>query len=259
MAYEVSLECNWLQVAENSMDPLHVVFLHTRVNGPQFHEKLGILPVIHWLERDIGFFYIKGRRMGDHVWMSTNDIVLPNFTQAGLVYESPDGSEPHYFTRNSFTRWIVPIDDAHTVVLAFRHFNPHAEQPRDEWRTKEALERIDISRLRDRPYEQRQRDPGDYEAIAGQGSITRHENEHLASSDAGVVRYRRRLKAEITKLTAGDRPLQPTELGITPIPTYGGDTVIHLPTPEDRDDREAITELLIRVAQVYQSADQIVG
>lgn len=259
LPYEVALECNWLQVAENSMDPLHVVFLHTRVNGPQFHEKLGILPVIHWVERDIGLFYIKGRRRGEHVWMSTNDIVLPNFTQAGLVYESPDGSKPHYFTRNSFTRWIVPVDDTQTVVLAYRHFNSHAEHARDEWRTKEALEKIDISRLKSRPYAERQRDPGDYEALVGQGPITLHDNEHLASSDLGVVRYRRRLSREINKLSNGERPLQPSACGISPIPTYGSDSVIHLPSEQVSDDRKAIATLLSQVAKVYQSADELIG
>ena len=241
------------------MDPLHVVFLHTRVNGPQFHEKLGILPVIHWVERDIGLFYIKGRRRGEHVWMSTNDIVLPNFTQAGLVYESPDGSKLHYFTRNSFTRWIVPVDDTQTVVLAYRHFNSHAEHPRDEWRTKEALEKIDISRLKSRPYAERQRDPGDYEALVGQGPITLHDNEHLASSDVGVVRYRRRLSREISKLSNGERPLQPSACGISPIPTYGSDSVIHLPSEQVSDDRKAIATLLSQVAEVYQSADELIG
>ena len=260
LAYEVPLECNWLQVAENSMDPLHVVFLHTRVNGAQFHEKLGILPVLHWVEREIGFFYLKARRMGEHVWMSTNDIVLPNFTQAGLVYESPDGSKPHYFTRNSFTRWIVPVDDTNTVVLAFRHFNPHAEQPRDEWRTEEAMELIDISRLRDRPYQDRQRDPGDYEALAGQGPITTHANEHLASSDAGVVRYRRRLKAEIEKLSTGQSLLPQTAGGISPIPTYGSDSVIFMPADDaGENDGEAVAALLTRVANIYMSADKITG
>ena len=143
------------------------------------------------------------------------------------------------------------------MVLAFRHFNPHAEQPRDEWRTEEAMELIDISRLRDRPYQERQRDPGDYEALAGQGPITAHANEHLASSDAGVVRYRRRLKAEIEKLATGQALLPQTPGGISPIPTYGSDSVIFMPATEDDD--AAMAALLTRVADVYMSADQITG
>ena len=89
--YEVAMPCNWLQVAENSMDPVHVVFLHTRVNRVQFTEKLGILPVIDWHDYEIGFFYTKGRRVGDYIWISTNDLILPNFTQAGAVFENTEG------------------------------------------------------------------------------------------------------------------------------------------------------------------------
>ena len=258
--YEVPMDCNWLQVAENSMDPMHVVFLHTRVNRVQFTKKLGILPVIRWFETPIGFFYTKGRRMGDHVWISTNDIVLPNFTQAGAVYESTDGVSTKYFGRNSFTRWIVPVDDTHTTVLAYRHFNPRAESPRDEWRTPEALEEIDITRLRNRPYEERQRDPGDYEAVSGQGPITPHGREHLASSDTGVVRYRRRLRSEMLALAEGREPLQPGAQSVAPIPTYGSDTVIRFPPASDaREDEEAVGELLDAVGSIYRGADHLQG
>ena len=256
--YEVTMPCNWLQVAENSMDPQHVVFLHTRVNQVQFTEKLGILPTVDWCERPIGFFYTKARRIEDFVWISTNDIILPNFTQAGAVFESTDGQTPKYFGRNSFTRWVVPLDDSHTAVLAFRHFNHHAEQARDAWRTPEALERIDISELRDRPYEERQRNPGDYEAFIGQGAISAHKNESLAASDRGVIMYRQRLRREIRALQAGQAPLQPSSQG-TPIPTYGSDTVIRLPRPANGSDGDALLELQRSVAEIYRQGDSIQG
>ena len=216
LPYEVPMDCNWLQIAENSMDPMHVVFLHTRVNRVQFSEKLGILPVLRWFERPIGFFYTKGRRMGDFVWIATNDVVLPNFTQAGAVFESTDGKSPKYFGRNSFTRWIVPVDDTHATVLAFRHFNRRAEGSREEWRTPEALEQIDITRLRNRPYRERQRDPGDYEAIAGQGPdhparpgaprLLRHRRRALSPPAAGGDRQP---EGRPGALAAGRAPEQP--------------------------------------------------
>ena len=257
------MDCNWLQVAENSMDTMHVVFLHTRVNRVQFTKKLGILPVLRWFESPIGLFYTNGRRMGDFVWISTNDVVLPNFTQAGAVFESTDGTSAKYFGRNSFTRWIVPVDDTHTTVLAFRHFNSRAESPRDEWRTPEALEEIDITRLRNRPYRERQLDPGDYEAVSGQGPITAHGREHLASSDTGVVRYRRRLRAEIRALAdEGRAPLQPGAHGADQIPTCGSDTVIRFPPPppsREEEDEAALGELLQAVGSIYRSADHLKG
>ncbi len=257
--YEVTMPCNWLQVAENSMDPMHVVFLHTRVNQVQFSEKLGTLPVIDWHGYEIGLFYTKGRRVGDYIWISTNDLILPNFTQAGAVFENTEGKEPKYFGRSSFSRWIVPVDDTHCTVLAFRHFNPRAEAPRDEWRTPEALEKIDISELRDRPYEERQRNPGDFEAFFGQGPITAHKRERLVSSDRGVAMYRQRLKREMRRLQAGERPLQPADYGANPIPPYGSDTVIRRPLAADGDAEAAIKALLVEVGKAYRGADAING
>ena len=257
--YEVTQPCNWLQIAENSVDPLHVVFLHTRVNEVQFTEKLGIFPVIEWNPYDLGLFYTKGRRMGDYVWISTNDVVLPNFTQAGCVYDSTDGETPKYFGRNSFTRWIVPVDDEHTTILAFRHFNPHAEESREEWRTPEALEIIDISQLKNRPYYERQRNPGDYEAFVGQSAITAHKMEHLGKSDHGVIMYRKMLRQAVRQLQQGQAPLQPGAQRSNPIPTYGSDTVIYWPQIEGQDDEASIKELLKKTGETYRSADDLVG
>ena len=31
--------CNWLQIMENAMDPVHTAFLHTIVSGAQFTEQ----------------------------------------------------------------------------------------------------------------------------------------------------------------------------------------------------------------------------
>ena len=39
--YTCSFPCNWLQVTENGIDPVHSMFLHTLVNGPQFARHLG--------------------------------------------------------------------------------------------------------------------------------------------------------------------------------------------------------------------------
>lgn len=260
IAYQVDVPCNWLQVAENSMDPMHVVFLHTRVNVVQFNERLGLLPLIEFRERPIGLFYTKSRRLNDEfVWISANDLILPNFTQAGSVYNSTDGNAPKYFGRNSFSRWVVPIDDTHTTVFAFRHFNHRSEESRPELRSPEALERIDIGELRDRPYEERQRNPGDYEVFVGQGAITPHSSERLATSDRGVVLFRRRLEQEIDRLQAGELPLHASSVFCEhAIPTYGSDTVLRLPVSAGSDEA-ARRALLRRVGDVYISADSYHG
>ncbi|HEX7416968.1 MAG TPA: hypothetical protein VF315_02850, partial [Steroidobacteraceae bacterium] len=44
---------------------------------------------------------------------------------------------------------------------------------------------------------ERRATPGDYEAQYGQGIVSLHSEEHLASSDRGVVMLRRRIDAQI--------------------------------------------------------------
>jgi len=54
--------------------------------------------------------------------------------------------------------------------------------------------------------EEHQRMPGDYEAMVSQGAIARHSEEHLATSDRGIVMLRRFLKEQLERLQAGEDP-----------------------------------------------------
>ena len=49
--------------------------------------------------------------------------------------------------------------------------------------------------------------PGDYEAQAGQGPISLHSEEHLASSDRGIIMQRRMLKSQIKIVAEGGDPV----------------------------------------------------
>ena len=55
--------------------------------------------------------------------------------------------------------------------------------------------------------EEHQRFPGDWEAQVGQGPITFHSDEHLATSDQGVVMLRRLLQRQLEVVAAGGDPL----------------------------------------------------
>ncbi|ETW95291.1 MAG: hypothetical protein ETSY2_48360, partial [Candidatus Entotheonella gemina] len=41
--------CNWLQILENAMDPVHTAFLHTIVSGSQFTDEFGEVPALDFL------------------------------------------------------------------------------------------------------------------------------------------------------------------------------------------------------------------
>ena len=65
--------------------------------------------------------------------------------------------------------------------------------------------------------EARQRDPGDWEAMVGQGAIAVHDDEHLCASDRGVTLLRSLLRTRIRASTATGR--EPGG-GPEPLPTY---------------------------------------
>jgi hypothetical protein len=49
--------------------------------------------------------------------------------------------------------------------------------------------------------------PSDYEAQTGQGAVTLHSEEHLTSSDRGIVMLRRSLRAQIGRVMAVEDPV----------------------------------------------------
>jgi hypothetical protein len=55
--------------------------------------------------------------------------------------------------------------------------------------------------------EEHQRYPGDYETQVGQGSITLHSEERLASSDRGVSMVRRQFKEQVRRVADGLDPV----------------------------------------------------
>ena len=53
---------------------------------------------------------------------------------------------------------------------------------------------------------ERQDIPGDYEAQAGQGPVSLHGEEHLASSDRGIIMLRKLLRQQIKVVAEGGDP-----------------------------------------------------
>ena len=254
--YTAHYPCNWLQITENAMDPVHSVFLHTRVNGPSFSEAWGEMSVREFHETPSGFYYTNGRRVGGHVWVRVHHLILPNLTQAGAVC-SMSGDVPRYFGRPVFTRWVVPVDDGNTQVIAWANFGPRSDEAREEWMTPRSIEIIEGGEPRTRPAAQALRKPGDYEAFVSQGRITRHAREHLATSDKGVAMFRRRLLADVRAVAAGGSPRHASNEAEPPLPTYAGDTVLRIPVRAD--DEACVAAVCRQVAGTLVAADALKG
>lgn len=250
--------CNWLQVMENAWDPFHTVYLHTKAARVQFTEAFAEMPRIEFFERKLGEFYTNTRRVGDMIWLRIHDKFLPSFTQNGAHF--PTGHEQRYFGRCGLSRWVVPVDDTNTVVIAWRHFregdDPLGLTDRDEV----GLGKVDFyGQSAERPYEQRQRDPGDYDAWVSQGPTNVHARENLCFTDRGVAKVRNKLRQAIRSVAAGGAVEQPSIVYGGVIPTYGGDTILRIPPIPGADDDQTLRMVAHKVAEIYAAADDLRG
>lgn len=248
--FAIDIECNWLQITENSIDPAHTVYLHTRSYGTQFFDSWGEAPLLEFHERDLGFMFTSTRRVGDHVWVRSQDLLLPNMTQGGTV-STGDGKALRAFARSGYTRWQVPLDTTHTRIMGWRHFNDISDPFEAGLDDPAVIEAQEIGEIRARPWEERRRNPGDYEIFLGLGPVSVHAKERLASTDRGVAMLRRKLRKGIRALATGDTPPRPGEGGARPIASFGGDTVVLAPRRENGGDDALLREIAAEVTRLY--------
>ena len=251
--YAAPFQCNWIQVLDAIVDPVHTAFLH----HSQFSDGFGVLGEIEFYHRDrIRFLGTATRRVEDNIWVRVNELILPNFTQSGAAFAT-DGSRVRYFGRSAFTRWVVPVNDHQCIAYAWGNFGDRGDPM--EWNTPEGMQLIEQGELIDRTYEEKQISPGDLEAVEGMGRISDHEKEYLVSGDRGVVLYRTQIKKLCRNLERGKPPPQPSDLAEAAIPTYGSDSVIRLEKEAGRDDSEVLRHINTRVMDTIFAGDGLSG
>lgn len=235
VAYSLLFECNWLQVHENCMDPLHSVFLHTRTSGTQFAEAFGAMPIVSYEKTRLGMVSTAVRRWGDNVWVRTNDAIMPNIAQFGPPWE--DGSIEKVMGPAAITRWVVPIDDVTCMTIGVRHFNDKVDPDGRGIEAAVGKGTVDfLGQTPERPYAERQRVPGDYDAQVSQRPIAIHGVENLGSTDAGVAMLRRLIRRGIRNVASGKRLAPAPALDSGVVPTYSHDTVIRAARSASDDD-----------------------
>jgi len=236
--YKINYNCNWIQVLDAIMDPVHTSFLHGQSSEIQFSEGFAKVGEIEFFERGTQYLGANIRRIDDNIWLRVNELILPNFTQAGSAFAT-DGTKTKYFGRSSFTRWVVPVDDHHCVAIAWANFGERGDPI--EYDNKEGYERIEGGETIDRTFQEKQKSPGDSEAVEGMGSISAHKGEHLMPTDYGIMVYRKHIRKSIKALQEGTDPEQPKNNGDI-IKTYGQDTVLRVPK-RNIDDRKFIKSI----------------
>jgi phenylpropionate dioxygenase-like ring-hydroxylating dioxygenase large terminal subunit len=238
------MPCNWLQIKENSMDPVHTAFLHTRVAEEQFTKAFGVLPLLEWRESPTGLYYIGVRRVEDRIWVRICDWIAPTVHQFPPNWE--DASSEKIFGRPNATHWVVPIDARTTLNLDIRHFDER------EQIDERKLELVKFGQMDDRTYEERQRVPADFDAQTGQRPIAVHALEHLGTTDRGVVMLRRVLRQGIRDVQEGRDPLGISREEDRVIPTLCQDTVLRIPpAPTAEADQALLREVGRKVADGF--------
>ena len=236
--------CNWLQYVDNFVDPLHEEILHARASGIQFVGKekqplveLAIPSQAEFVETPTGIMTLAIRRVDDCVWVRNIEYIWPNIVVLVEVLEFPPRFEPGQTEIHEVANvivWGVPVDDTNSLRFIFTR-TPVGES---NFRMTNPSPAAFVN-LGGRTYEEQQRTPGDYEAQVGQRPIARHAMEHLGAGDRGVTMMRTGLRRAIRMVERGQEPPGISHRRGKITPTYGGDTIIKVPSAAtEEEDRK---------------------
>ncbi len=215
-----AIPVNWLHIMENSMDPVHVEWLHGHYykqekghNEPPFDTFAKHHVKIAFEEFEYGI--IKKRLLEGQVeeestdWRTGHPMIFPNMLLVG-------DTRVHQFQIR------VPVDDTTTMHYWYNCFRPEdgVDIP-DNYPTTSYEVPI---RDEDGEYIKDYVDGQDIMMWESQGEINDRTQEHLGTTDRGIVQYRRMLMREIGKMQDGEDPMCVFR---TPVP-------IELPIEENR-------------------------
>lgn len=268
--------CNWLQVAENIADQMHTAILHqpgsVLYNGapPADIDLDGFtvrgfaaVPVMDYLAvREGGAMaFIAGRRTAERrVWWRVNECALPNMTHHAYVFE--DGRERRLFHRVSMSRWHVPVDNEQTIIFGWRMFGASIDPYQKGREERVGFDDMDFleGQTGNRPYRERQRVPGDWEAIVSQRPIAVHALEHPLRGDTGVYLFRKLLREAIRGTAKGGSAEQVAQRlrSRLPLYTYTQNTILDIPRAATAaEDADLIRAIGRRIVDITAGADQL--
>jgi 5,5'-dehydrodivanillate O-demethylase len=196
--------CNWFQLVENSLDAVHVSFVHHAGKVGPFGEAVSTaIPSLEYFETDAGIRQVATRgknnvRVSDWTFPNYNHIVIPGLDSGKWI---------------DTCVWRVPIDDDYTLRIGVYALNSGHEPERqkfldymdkyggynpadhhDELFTSKAFPEDRLIQLTSAQ---------DYVAALGQGARPERDKERLGRSDAGIVQLRRIFWRELDALRSG--------------------------------------------------------
>ncbi len=202
--------CNWLQIMENSLDPVHVEWLHQHMRNyvlgklgkpekqrqPQSHKKIGFDVFDHGIvKRRV----VDNKSEQDEDWATGHPVIFPNFLKSGSA------ASPVFQIR-------VPVDDHNTHYWWYRCYTaasgvPIEAQTDDDIPFYTApVPQLDQSGLPQ--WDVLDNNSGqDIVAWITQGAIADRSLESLGRSDKGIVLYRRMLRDALQAVESGRDPM----------------------------------------------------
>jgi len=190
------IPCNWLQCAENNVDPIHFEWLHnnwsivqatsTREYGPE-HLRI---QVEEW---EFGFGYrrvLTGTDEDHDFWKRTRLHLMPGVFM-------PSGNHLEYR---------VPVDERNTLSVIWS-FDPVPHEHRPYMQERIPHWHAPIIDPDTGQWISTHTTNQDTIAWVGQGPIADRSREHLGRSDVGVVKLRQQLQKDMEAVARGEDPM----------------------------------------------------
>jgi len=204
--------CNWLQVAENSLDAVHVSFAHQMGKVGAFGQAIPAeVPEVSYEETSAGICQTAIRRLGEKTQVRVSDWTFPYGNT--VVIPGVKAGDPWM----EVTNWMVPVDDEHTIRISLRaapSTSPEADEALkryfdecDDYNSADHHDELFAGHYPDDPLV-RLTSAQDYVALIGQGTIADRASECLGASDRGISMLRKILWREMDAVETGKPPKQ---------------------------------------------------
>jgi len=201
-----TVNCNFFQMIENSVDQNHLRWLHRTGSTPTWDDG-----EINPQAFEYGILNTYTRRVADgERYAHVNFFVMPVMNKTGNVEEGHPG-EHQASSSGEVMRWRVPIDDTHTMHFtvefgAIVNGKPVAKIMKDD--TEQGLVESKPGVYKwDESINWFARGDQDRVAQESQGPIYDRTREHLGYTDRGVILLRRLYKESIEAVQKGLDPL----------------------------------------------------
>jgi 5,5'-dehydrodivanillate O-demethylase len=200
-----TVNCNFFQMIENSVDQNHLKWLHRTAKTPDWDDgEIDPQPF------EYGILNTYTRRVAGKKWAHCNFFVMPTMNKTGNVEEGHP-TEHRASSAGEVMRWRVPIDDTHSMHFtvefgAVVDGKPVASIMKDDSAAGLCETQFGVYRW-DESIGWFARGDQDRVAQESQGSIYDRTTEHLVYTDRGVILLRRLYKESIEAVKRGGDPI----------------------------------------------------